>query len=144
MHAPTTPTASAAGKALSGMYQRVGVETGIDAASPHRLVVMLFDGFIESIARARGAMRDRNPEAKGRAITRAVRIVDEGLKAALDRKAGGALAHDLSDLYDYVVLRLTQANLNNDEALLDECQRLLEPVRDAWVQIGTPTAAEAR
>lgn len=144
MYASTSSVASAAGRALSGMYQRVGVETGIDAATPHRLVAMLFDGFIESIARARGAMRDRNAEAKGRAITRAVRIVDEGLKAALDRNAGGTLANDLSDLYDYVVLRLTQANLHNDEAVLDECQRLLEPVRDAWAQIGPQAAEQAR
>ena len=64
-----------------------------------------------------------------------VRIVDEGLKASLNLSAGGALAADLSDLYAYVTLRLTQANLKNDAAALDECCRLMQPLRDAWSSI---------
>lgn len=121
---------------MSGMYHRVGVQTDIDGASPHRLVEMLFAGALDAIAQGRGAMRAGNVELKGRAVSRAVRIVDEGLKASLNLEAGGKLARDLSELYAYVTLRLTQANLRDDEAALDECQRLLEPVRDAWATIG--------
>ena len=65
-----------------------------------------------------------------------LRIVEEGLKAGLDLKEGGRLAADLSDLYAYVELRLTQANLRNDLAALDECKRLILPLRDAWASIG--------
>ena len=84
-------------------------------------------------------------EAKCKAITRALRIVDEGLKAPLDA-AGGALSDNLRALYGYVTLRLTQANLGNDPAALDECVKLLEPVRAAWLAIAppTPVAAEAQ
>ena len=68
------------------------------------------------------------------ALVRALRIVDEGLKAPLDT-AGGALTENLASLYGYISLRLTQANLHNDVAALDECVKLLEPVRSAWLAI---------
>lgn len=116
-------------------YRRIAAETGIVDASPHRLVAMLYDGFMEALAEARGALRQRDLERKGRAIGRASRIVEEGLRGALDLKAGGRLAADLNQLYGYVGLRLTQANLRNDEAILDECQRLVQPLREAWLAI---------
>ena len=119
----------------SHLYAAVGVETGVAGASPHRLVAMLFDGFVDAIAQARGALASGQIEAKGRAIGRAARIVDEGLKASLDLKAGGALAADLAELYAYVTLRLTQANLKNDAAALDECLGLIQPLRQAWAEI---------
>ena len=80
-------------------------------------------------------MRAREVERKGRALGRAVRIVEEGLRAGLNLDAGGKLAADLNNLYAYVGVRLTQANLRNDEKLLDECQQLLQPLRDAWMTI---------
>jgi flagellar secretion chaperone FliS len=132
-----------ASQAFAGAYRRVGVETGVDAATPHQLVAMLFDGCTDAIAEARTAMQRGEVEAKCKAVTRAVRIVDEGLKAALDVKAGGKLAEDLLALYGYLALRLTQANLHNDAAALDECQALLEPVRGAWAAIGPAAGAAA-
>ena len=117
-------------------YRQVGVETGVASASPHQLVLMLFDGFNEAVAQARAALQLGQVEPKGRAIGRAARIVDEGLKAALDVKAGGKLAEDLKALYTYVTLRLTQANLHSDATALEECKRLMEPLRAAWVGIG--------
>lgn len=120
-------------------YRSIAAETGVTDATPHRLVAMLYDGFMEAVADARGALRNRDIERKGRAIGRAVRIVEEGLRGGLDRRAGGRLAEDLHELYGYVSLRLTQANLRNDEAALDECQRLLQPLREAWNGI-SPTA----
>lgn len=116
-------------------YRNIAAETGVADASPHRLVAMLFDGFMEAVAEARGAMKTQDVERKGRAIGRAVRIVEEGLRAALDLNAGGQLAADLNELYRYVGARLTQANLRNDLDALDECRRLIEPLRDAWTQI---------
>ena len=73
--------------------------------------------------------------AKGRAITRAVGIVDEGLRAALDLNAGGTVAVTLNDLYHCVLLRLTEAHARNDSARLRECSGLLTPLRDAWQDI---------
>jgi flagellar protein FliS len=98
-------------------------------------VTMLFDGFNTAIAEAKSALAQGRVDAKCKALVRALRIVDEGLKAPLDA-AGGELTANLSSLYAYVSLRLTQANLNNDAAALDECVQLLEPVRSAWLAIG--------
>jgi flagellar protein FliS len=137
MFASPSPFARSPRQALSGLYRQVGVESVVSGgASPHRLVAMLFDGVIEAIVQARGALRERNIEQKGRAIGRAARIVDEGLKAGLNLESGGELAANLSDLYAYVTARLTLANVRNDDKMLEECQRLIEPLRDAWAAIG--------
>jgi flagellar secretion chaperone FliS len=130
---------STAGRAQrGGLYQQVGVETRVNAADPHQLVLMLFDGFLESIAQGRGAMRSGQVAAKGQALGRAVRILEEGLRAGLDLRAGGTLARDLDELYAYLTMQLTLANLRDDESRLDECQRLVTPLREAWLAI-TPT-----
>ena len=131
-HASSNPRA----RQFAGAYHQVGVQTMVSSASAHGLVALLFDGFMAAVHRAKGALREGNIAAKGQAIGHAVRIIDEGLKAALDLKAGGKLAADLSDLYAYVCLRLIQANLNSDEAALDECIALLSPLREAWLAIG--------
>ncbi len=126
----------------AGLYQQVGVESQLAGASPHALVAMLFDGFVESVAQARGAIRQGDAAAKGMAIGRAVRILEEGLRAGLDARAGGTLAKDLDDLYSYVAQRLTQANLRSDEAALEECQRLIQPLREAWASIAGSSPAQ--
>jgi flagellar protein FliS len=138
MFASALPSRNAS--SFAGTYHRVGVETGVAGASPHHLVTMLFDGFNSAITEARSALAQGRIEAKCNALGRALRIVDEGLKAPLDA-AGGALTENLSSLYGYVALRLTQANLNNDVAALDECVKLMEPVRSAWLAIGPAATA---
>jgi flagellar secretion chaperone FliS len=127
----------------SAAYRQVGVETGVAQASPHHLVQMLFDGLLESIAQAHGAMRQGAIDAKCRALGRAVRIVEEGLKASLDLRGGGVLAQDLADLYAYITLRLTQANLRNDARALDECTSLIQPLREAWLSIAAQVDSRA-
>lgn len=131
----------AARQALGGLYQQVRVESKVDGASPHELVTMLFEGFMEAVAQARGAMREQRHEVKGTAIGRAVRIVEEGLRAGLDLRAGGSLARDLDELYNYLALRLTLSNLRNDEAGLEECQRLMRPLHEAWLAIAEEAEA---
>jgi len=119
----------------AGAYQRVGVETGVAAATPHQLVLMLFDGFDDSLVQAVGAIRSRQVQAKCRAIARATRIVEEGLQASLNLSEGGTLAADLRALYAYISARLLHAQLTGDLAALDECRRLMQPLREAWVSI---------
>jgi flagellar secretion chaperone FliS len=133
---PSSQSSPNGPSAFAGAYQKIGVETGVGAASPHQLVTMLFDGFNEAVGRAKRAMLLRDIEGKCKAITHAARIIDEGLRAPLNAEAGGKLALELKSLYGYVTLRLTQANLHNDVAALDECLRLIEPVRSAWIAIG--------
>ncbi|GAB4569097.1 MAG: flagellar export chaperone FliS [Rhizobacter sp.] len=132
---------SAPTKRQLGAYQQVHVTTGVDGASPHRLVEMLFQGLLDSFAQARGAMRQGQIEAKGEAIGRAVRIIEEGLRAGLNVEEGGQLAADLRDLYAYVIVRLTYANRHNDESAIAECVGLIEPLSEAWAQIGQKAAA---
>lgn len=141
----SSPLAGAAGRSpqFPSAYRQVGVQTAVADATPHQLIAMLFDGFLDALAEARGAMRGREIERKGRAISRAVRIVEEGLRGGLNLDAGGKLAADLDSLYAYVCLRLTQANLRNDEQALDECRQLLQPLRDAWMSISSPAGQAA-
>jgi len=140
--APNTAHAQRA-RHFVGAYHQVGVQTTVSEASSHRLIALLFEGFFAAVARSRGAMRAGDMQAKGVAIGQAVRIIDEGLKAGLNLTAGGKLAVDLSDLYAYVCLRLTTANLRNDEKGLDECIGLITPLRDAWTAIGNSADAQA-
>lgn len=135
MYAPTTSLAQRSPHSHANAYRQIGVQTGVDAASPHRLVAMLFDGFVEAVLRAKTAIAQGQIEQRGQAIGRALRIVDEGLKASLDLKGGGALATDLAHLYEYISLRLTYANLRSDTKALDECQALMQPLRQAWDSI---------
>jgi len=120
--------------ALKG-YSQVQVDAGVESASAHRLVVMLFDGLLERIAQAKGAIQQQDYENKGNKINDAISIVF-GLRDSLDATNGGDLAKNLESLYDYVQRMLMQANLKNDEALLDECAQLIINVSSAWREIG--------
>jgi flagellar protein FliS len=122
-------------KSQANAYSKVHVETGVEGADPHQLVTMLLDGALSAIAQAAGAIERGDIPAKCKAIARAVSIIDEGLRGALDMQQGGQVAATLQDLYACVLLRLTQANLKNDTAILRECSQLLAPMRDAWVSI---------
>lgn len=142
MYAPHAASPFGHAHPFANMYRSIGVNTGVDAADPHRLIAMLYEGFMDAVAQARGALKVGDIERKCRAISRASSIVDEGLRAVLNIEAGGELALQLNDLYAYVTLRLTQANLRNDEQALEECARLIQPLRDAWTAIA-PQATTA-
>jgi len=116
-------------------YSNIHVETGVHGADPHQLICMLLDGALQQIGRAVNAVERGDIPAKGKAIAHAVAIVDEGLRGALDMKAGGQVAATLNDLYGCVLLRLTEANVRNDAAMLRGCAELLQPMRDAWFAI---------
>jgi flagellar secretion chaperone FliS len=124
-------------------YQEIGLETGIAGASPHQLVLMLFDGTLSAIADARQHLRTSNVPAKGAAISRAIRIISEGLAVSLDMEGGGPIAQQLRDLYDYMVRRLVEANLKNSEQMLAEVSALLTELRAAWCQIGERPAPQS-
>jgi flagellar secretion chaperone FliS len=143
MFAPATSQRSSSSLGFAGTYRQIGVQTGVSGASPHQLVLMLYDGYNDSVNDARAAMKAGQMEAKGKAIGRALRIVDEGLKASLDVKAGGAMAENMMAVYAYVLRRLSEANLSNDAQLLDECLRVMEPLRSAWVAIRPESPASA-
>ena len=116
-------------------YRNVGVETAVAGADSHQLVGLLYDALLQSLGAAKLSLQAGDIGGKGKAISRAVRLIEEGLKAGLNVEKGGELATNLRGLYDYCVVVLTEANLRNDETALDECQRLIQPLRDAWNSI---------
>lgn len=120
---------------FAGAYQQVGAQTAVASASAHKLVSLLFEAYFSALLRAEGGILNKDIPTKNAALSHAVRIVDEGLKAALNLNAGGQLAADLSDLYAYICLRLTQANIKGDTEILQECRRLMQPLREAWDSI---------
>jgi flagellar protein FliS len=133
-------------KSGANAYAKVGVETGVLAASPHKLVAMLFEGAEAAIGAAIVHMKNNNVAAKGASISKAILIIDNGLCASLDAKAGGEIAANLDALYKYMVSRLLQANLKNSQEMLEEVRTLLADLRGAWEAIGTsaqPGAASA-
>lgn len=120
-------------------YSAVKVQSSVTDASPHRLIQMLFEGALERIAQAKGAMQQGQVARKGELIQKAINIV-AGLSGTLNDKEGGELAENLDDLYDYIIRALTEANYKNSTERLDECGRLLGELKSAWDTI----ADEAR
>jgi flagellar protein FliS len=120
-------------------YAKIGTESGAMSASPHQLITMLFDGAKTAIIMARHHMAKGETSAKGLAISKAINIIENGLKASLDADAGGMagaeLVENLSAFYDYVNQRLLFANLRNDPTLLDEAEGLLDNISSAWRDI---------
>ena len=101
-------------------------------ARPERLITLLLAGAREAIAKARIHLDNNRIAERGAAISKAIRIVDEGLRAALDLKAGGELAANLERLYDYVIRTLLAANLRADRAQLDHADALLANIEEGW------------
>ena len=122
-------------KHQANAYSNIHVETGVHTADPHQLVSMLLDGALTAIASGVSALERGDIGAKCGSVSKAVSIIDEGLRAALDMNGGGQVAITLHDLYSCILLRLTQANAGNDAAILRECSQLLTPMRDAWASI---------
>lgn len=121
---------------IRSAYQTAGLEAEILGSSPHRLIKLLFEGAFAYIGKARQHMLAGNVQGKAEAITRAVDLISRGLRASLNLNEGGELAQSLDDLYEYIGLQLVKAHLQNDPALLDEAEKLLSQLSDAWEQIG--------
>ena len=112
-------------------YNRVAVDARIEVATPHELISMLYDGVLESLANAQGALRRNDLATKGKALNKCILLLGEGLKGGLS-PAGGDLTENLNQLYDYCILRLSGANINNDEAAIEEVRSLIVTVSDGW------------
>jgi len=133
------------GSAHSGAnaYAKVGMETGVVAATPHKLIIMLFDGALAALATALQHMNEKNVAGKGQFLSKAITIIDSGLRASLDHKSGGEIAASLDSLYEYMSNRLVAANLNNQPELIEEVQRLLHELKGAWESINPAAATVA-
>lgn len=126
-------------------YVQTGIETGVPEADSHRLVQMLFEGAVASITEARIKLGRGDIAGRGAAISKAISIVEQGLRGSLDLARGGEIASRLEALYRYIVSRLLHANLHAQEKPLEEAGTLLTELQAAWTQIGPaqPAAAAA-
>jgi flagellar secretion chaperone FliS len=122
-------------KASLAAYQQVAVQGGVATADPHSLVQMLLDATLERINTARNCIAQGDRVRKAKLLHSCVTLVAE-LRGSLDMIRGGALAQNLSDLYEYIARRLLLANAQDDVAALTESLSLLGEIREAWVAIG--------
>jgi len=130
-------------KSGANAYARVGVETGVVAADPHQLIVMLFEGAQVALANGLQHMKNGNVAEKGKAMSSAIMIIENGLRASLDKSVGGEIAMNLDALYGYMSNRLLVANMNNQPEIIEEVQNLLGEIKTAWDQI-SPSAQAAK
>ena len=127
----------------AGAYAKVGLETGVVASSPHKLIVMLFEGALVAVRAGLTHMKAREIEKKGMAISKAIMIIENGLRASLDKNAGGQIAQSLDSLYDYMGRQLMLANIGNKPEVMEEVIALLLDLKGAWDAIGDNAAAPA-
>lgn len=113
------------------VYANVNVDTGVSQADPHRLIDLLFQRAQDLLVTADAAIVSNDIATKGESITKVIRILDEGLRAALNPEAG-EITQNLQALYDYCMNRLLRANLENDRAIIGEVRSLLSEVHDGW------------
>jgi len=123
-------------------YAKAGLDSSVASADPHKLILLLYQGALLAISAAKKQMQSKEIAAKGKSISHAIMIIDEGLKASLDKNAGGELAQNLSALYEYMNHRLLVANLKNDVAALDEVSKLLSELKGAWEEIRPTLSAQ--
>ncbi|MBW0448826.1 flagellar export chaperone FliS [bacterium M00.F.Ca.ET.228.01.1.1] len=131
------------GHSGANAYARVGVETGVMGASPHRLIVMLYQGARQAIAQARMHVQQGNVSGRGEAIGKAIQIVESGLQQSLNLEVGGEIAQRLNALYSYMSRRLLEANIKASEAMLVEVDGLLATLEEAWIGIAPEIARMA-
>lgn len=117
-------------------YAKVGLESGVNSASPHQLITMLYDGAIEAIKRSKACLANGDTMGKVTSIDKAIRIVGDGLISSLDLESADELGAQLLSLYQYISRELVLANAKNDAQKMDDCIALLADLRSAWGQIG--------
>ncbi|AXL03338.1 flagellar export chaperone FliS [Escherichia coli] len=113
-------------------YAQIGVESAVMSASQQQLVTMLFDGVLSALVRARLFMQDNNQPGKGVSLSKAINIIENGLRVSLDEESKDELTQNLIALYSYMVRRLLQANLRNDVSAVEEVETLMRNIADAW------------
>ena len=139
---------SSASRAINA-YVNTEIDTAVPGADGHRLVSMLFDGALTAVADAKVKLSRGDIPGRGAAISKAIGIVEQGLRCSLDKDKGGELATRLDSLYEYICGRLLFANLKAEATGLDEATNLLSELHDGWKGIGgaqtmKPVAQEAR
>jgi flagellar secretion chaperone FliS len=122
-------------KSGSNIYAQMSIETGVLAASPNKLTIMLYEGAIKACRSAIVHIQNKDIAQKGEMLSKAIMIIESGLRLSLDKKTGGAIAQSLDSLYAYMSYRLATANIKNQAELVHEVIKLLTELKTAWEQI---------
>ena len=122
--------------ALKGInaYRKGSLKQDIAMADPHRLTLMLMQGALDRIAYAKGCIERKDLAAKAEHFSKVNGILIN-LRDTLDLDVGGEVAQNLYSLYDYMVQRLLDANVQNNLQIMDEVINLLLPIKTAWASI---------
>jgi flagellar protein FliS len=115
----------------SNAYRRLAVESAALGADRHQLISLLFSASLAAIGQARAALARGDIGAKAQASSKAIRLVDEGLKASVDR-AVGDLGEQLYQLYEYCSRRLLQGHLRHEDGAYAEVAALIGEIDGAW------------
>lgn len=112
-------------------YHAVNLESQTSSASPVQLVLVLFGGLMDELARAKGHIQHQRYEQKGESISKCINILN-GLSSALDFEQGGDVVTDLARLYDYCIYRLYNGSVHLDTEAIDEVISLLSTLKGGW------------
>ena len=115
-------------------YGQIKNDTQTTYASPHQLMLMLFDGAIEAMSLTIGAIQNDNFEVRSKQNTRSITIIN-GMRECLDMETGGELADNLYSLYQYMTKELFRASFKNDADAVQNIQTMLKDIRDSWEKI---------
>lgn len=118
----------------ASVYQKTANYSGTMHADPHSLITQMFDGALSRIAQAKGSMERSETLQKAELISKAILIIGS-LEGCLDHDQGGELSQNLSKLYEYMCLTLTEANIHNDVKKLEEVSGLILTIKSGWIQI---------
>ena len=112
-------------------YHATSLDAQTSRASPIELVLVLTDGLLDELARARAHIVARRFEAKAASIDKCVEIIN-GLSSSLDFDQGGETVANLARIYDFCAQHLHGAGIKMDPAMVDEVLRILNTIRQGW------------
>lgn len=115
-------------------YQNVDVSSAVMSASPHKLISLLFEGYLKRIMEAKGAMSRGDKTLTTASIQKAIHIISE-LKCSLRDKDSNELSQRLDSLYDYLPRLLLTANREQSQDKLDEAAQLIITIKESWDKI---------
>ena len=120
--------------AALSQYGKIKDDTQTMYASPHQLMLMLFDGALEAMSLTIAAIQNKNFELRSKQNTRSIAIIN-GMRECLDMEAGGELADNLYSLYQYMAQELFRASFKNDAETIRNIQTMLKDIRGSWEKI---------
>ncbi|GGN16056.1 MULTISPECIES: flagellar export chaperone FliS [Marinomonas] len=123
-------------------YKKDSIKSDLASADPHRVIQLLMQGALERLALGKGCIERADWAGKAAAFTRAIEIIN-ALRDALDRDVNPELVDNLDGLYDYMIVRINEASVSKDCAVIDHVIALILQIKGAWDQISEADKQQA-